>query len=202
MFIAFVCLAQQVEVSEVPVQSQDAEWLQYDDGSPHWLTWDGAYRGVWFHMEDFIPGATGYDIEAARLWFYHHTTYPWDTSDTIVEIWNGSPAAGFTDLLASQLISGVHYAPSYVEFDPPVTTEADFWCLQNTELSSGGWPSILCDGGFETPPVGIHSYYTDDTALEPLFIAGSYCNYFTAVIDNWDPAALERTSWGYLKTVF
>jgi hypothetical protein len=199
-FIVFVCLAQQVEIQEAPVQSQDTEWLQYDDGTAHWLTWQGTYRGVWFNVEDFIPGATCFPVEAAELWFYHHSNYSWDTSDTIIELWNGDYASGPDTLLSSSQITAVHFAPVYAEYEPAITADADFWCIQNTELSSGGWPSILGDNMQGTVN---HSFLSDDFIIwEPWEVSGGVCNYFIRITDDWDPTSLERTTWGEVKTSF
>lgn len=199
LLLTLAAIAQQIPVNGDPIPAADGEWLQYDDGTPGWLSWGGSCRGVWFNTDDFYPSPIPYTVEAAELWFYHHSYYPWDTSETIVELWNGNPIDGFTEFLASVQLSATHYSGSYAVFDPPVLTEPDFWCLQTTELSGGGWPSILSDSGNDSPP-GIHSYFVDGMNLEP-FVQGSYyCNYFVRVTDDW--VSLERISWGSLKSAF
>jgi hypothetical protein len=71
----------------------------------------------------------------------------------------------------------------------------DFWVLVNTEMSAGGWPSLLGDDSSQ--PVN-HSFYSDDFIVwEPWFFGR---NYFVAVLADVD--AISCTSWGCLKTLF
>ena len=55
--ISFACMGSIIEMDPTPVV-QNSDWLTYDDGTPGWLTWHGTYRGVWFNLNDFVPGAT------------------------------------------------------------------------------------------------------------------------------------------------
>ena len=55
--LSLVAFAGNVAVDLGQMPEKDADWLVYDNGSPNWLTWGGTYRGVWFNIEDFIPGA-------------------------------------------------------------------------------------------------------------------------------------------------
>ncbi len=183
-----------VEVSLEPIS--DAV-LQYDNGTANWVTWAGSYRGVWFDTQDFYSWPCSIDVSSAEVWFYHHSMYPWDTGVALIELWNGDPVTGFTDFLASNQANAMHYAPADITYDPAVTVAPDFWCLQNLELSAGGWPSILSDGGETTTPV--HSYYSEGGILYEYMQGPKYCNYMTRI---YTDTSLERTTWGGLKTVF
>ncbi|MCD4707434.1 MAG: hypothetical protein K8S62_06825 [Candidatus Sabulitectum sp.] len=176
----------------------DADWLRYDDGTPAWITWEGAYRGVWFNLEDFTPGLSEIEIEEAELWFYHQSVITgWDTSSFYFEIWNGAlaPAA----LLDQTTVTALHYAPAFVFYPTSILAENNFWCITNTALSSGGWPSNLSDG--ISPGVIYHSFHSDDFIdWEPWDMNGA-CNYFVA-IRGWPPDGLNALTWGALKTTF
>jgi len=193
--------ANQESVNLDPV-SNDGDWLQYDDGSPMWITWGGTYRGVWFNILDFIPGMNNGTLEQSRLWFYHHASYPWDTSDVYVEVWNGD-AMGPVTQVDQTMITAIHYAPVYVAYTvlptPVCPVEQNFWLLVNTEMSAGGWPATLGDGN--TPGTIFHSFFSDDFIVwEPWDINGA-CNYFMAV--NWTfITAFDNTTWGSLKATF
>lgn len=170
----------------------DGDWLQYDDGTSHWLTWGGTYRGVWFNIEDFVPGGDNGLLEQAELWFYHHAERPWDTSDVYIELWNGD-VNGPVAQLDQQMKVALHNAPIFVDYDPMVGVEANFWSLINSEMSAGGWPSVLGDN---TP--GTHSFFSDDFIVwEPWGEMGDYI-----IRANWNPAAFDNSSWGSLKTTF
>lgn len=198
--LALVFLSSMVSIAGETPSRVDFWWLCYDDGTPAWTNWAGAYRGVWFDLEDFIPSATGYCISMSEIWFSHEISYPWDTSQTLVEIWNGDPAAGFTELLSSTQLTAVHLSPVFADYDPPIEIVEYFWYLQNTELSSGGWPSIVSDQGSESPSWG-NSYHTDGTTLVPCMHGSNYCNYFIRIL-GWPPVSFKETSWGSIKTVF
>jgi len=196
LLIVFVCLAQQVEISGGPVQSQNNEWLKYDDGTSNWLTWDGTYRGVWFNIEDFIPGANSWTVGTVETWFYHHSSYPWDTSEFLCEVWNGD-ASGPATLLGQVQSTAVHNSAVYTNFDPQLTTQGNFWCITNTEISSGGWPSNLSDNMQGSVN---HSFLSDDSVIwEPWEMFGGACNYFIRNTFDWE---LAPCSWGSIKSVF
>ena len=198
LLLSAVSFAGQVAVNLGPMPEKDSDWLVYDNGSPAWLTWGGTYRGVWFNMQDFIPGATSATIEQAELWFYHHSEHPWDTSDVYIELWDGD-SMGPTGQLDQQMATAIHYAPIYIDYDPAITTaDENFWVLANTEMSAGGWPSILGDGMQGSV---YHSFYSDDFIVwEPWDIGGA-CNYFISVYATLN-AAFDATTWGALKTTF
>ncbi|MCD4708754.1 MAG: hypothetical protein K8S62_13555 [Candidatus Sabulitectum sp.] len=189
--LSLAAFAGQMAIDLTPVAGSDYDWLQYDDGTAAWLTWGGMYRGVWFNIEDFFPGATSYYMDASQFWFYHHSSYPWDTSDVYLEIWNGD-AMGPTNQLDQTMVTAVHYTPIYAEYSTTLTTEGNFWALANTELSAGGWPSILGDG-----TAGVHSFFSDDFIVwEPW---GEMGDYFIRVVYYW---ALDNSTWGSLKATF
>jgi len=195
--LSLVSFAGQIAVDLGTIE-RDADWLVYDDGSPNWLTWGGTYRGVWFNTQDFNPGWGGGDVDQAELWFYHHSSYPWDTSDVYVELWNGD-AMGPTAQLDQTMKTAIHYAPIYVTYSPVVAVEQNFWILANTEMSAGGWPAVLGDGAQGTI---FHSFFSDDFIVwEPWDIGGA-CNYFISASFTADPGAFDNTTWGALKTTF
>ena len=180
-------------VIDLPVAENDADWLEYDDGTAAWLTWGGMYRGAWFNVEDFVPGATGASIEQSQFWFYHHSSYPWDTSDVYLEIWNGD-AMGPTAQLDQTMVTALHYTPVGATYATPLIAEANFWALANTEMSAGGWPAVLGDG-----TAGVHSFFSDDFIVwEPW---GDMGDYFISVYA--DPImALGNSTWGSVKATF
>ncbi|MCD4706148.1 MAG: hypothetical protein K8S62_00230 [Candidatus Sabulitectum sp.] len=63
-----------------PVPPEPPDELAYDDGTAYWLTWAGLYRGTYFIPEEFYLSIQDCMVEGAEFWFYHHTSYPWDTS--------------------------------------------------------------------------------------------------------------------------
>jgi len=201
-FMVFVAmLAADPEVCPSPetsgfIPSPGDTWLQYDNGSPAWLTWSGPYKGVWFNTEDFIPGSTGFQIDAVEAWFYHSSNNPWDTSEYMMEMRTGD-LQGPSGILASETGTAVHYAPSYTEYEPAVAAGTNFWCMLNTEMSAGGWPSMLLDSG--TPSFPPHSYFSDGITLVPFLIGDKFCNLF---IRAGGMSALEQWSWGSLKAIF
>jgi len=185
-------------VADDQYSGSDLDWLCYDNGSPAWLTWGGTYRGVWFNTGDFFPGSPPYQVGTAELWFYHHSEFSWDISQVTVEIWNGD-AAGPTEFLGSVYAIALHYSPVYIVFNPMLVTEPDFWCLINTEASTGGWPSTLGDGmqGYV-----YHSFFSDDFISWEPWEQGGACNYFMRVTDTIIGTGLSRISWGGMKVLF
>ena len=193
VLVAMVAVAGQISVDPDPVAERNSDWLVYDDGTASWLTWGGMYRGVWFNVDDFFPGAAGASIYQSEFWFYHHSSYPWDTSDVYLEIWNGDNMGPVTQL-DQTMVTAVHYAPVYATYTPPLAAEQEFWALANTEMSAGGWPSTLGDG---TP--GTHSYSSDDFIIwEPWGVMG---DFFVRIYV--EPVmSLDNSTWGGLKTIF
>ncbi len=195
LIIVSAAFAGNIPINPGPADD-DGIWLKYHDGTPAWCSWDGVYRGVWFNVWDFYPGATVNFVEQTAFWFYHHVSYPWDTSDVYVEVWNGD-AQGPVVQLEQTMVTAVHYAPVYVEHFPELIVEADFWPLVNTELSAGGWPSVPGDGGQSG---SAHSFYSNDFINWQPWNPAGICNYFMAV--DWVGWRLEGTTWGSIKSSF
>ncbi|MCK5131092.1 MAG: hypothetical protein KAR40_02945 [Candidatus Sabulitectum sp.] len=184
----------QVPVNSDPIQRTDADWLVYDDGTAAWLTWGGVYRGVWFNTGSFVSGTNTALIEESEFWFFHHSMYPWDTSDVYIEIWDGDATQPLTQL-DQTLVTAVHFAPVGTVYSTPVGAGGNFWVLANTEMSSGGWPAVLGDS---TP--GTHSFYSDDfVAWEPW---GEMGDYLISVLATASGSSFEDITWGLLKATF
>jgi hypothetical protein len=167
--------------------------LQYDDGSPSWFIWGGTYRGVWFDLQDFSPGASGFLLEVSEYWMYHHSSYAWDTSVFLAEVWSGGPGEPAL-LLDQNLATAVHFAPIYV-YHAGVDTPPDFWILENVSMSSGGWPSISGDA---SPPPVTHSFVSDDMQVwEP-----SWMGDFLIRGSGDFETVLDAKTWGAIKAVF
>ncbi len=171
--------------------------LTYFDGTPWWLTWGGLYRGTWFNSADFYGTAEEMEIDQSEMWFYHHTSYPWDTSDVYFELYNGDQM-GPTDQLDQTMVTATHYSAVELDYDPVIATEANFWLVANTELSSGGWPAILGDN---SPGDTDHSFFSDDFIVwEPWIIQGPTSN------DYWIQAegspSFDNATWGSIKTLY
>ncbi len=186
-------------VSPVFVPGSD-DVLQYDDGTPWWLTWGGLYRGTWFHTADFYPDPCDFMLGAAEFWFYHHSVYPWDTDEFIVEVWNGEQT-GPEELLYDTTVTAAHMTGVIVFPADSILTEPDFWLIENTELSAGGWPAILGDN---TPGSADHSFYSDDFIVwEPWVLQGSEANdYLIRAHGSPVDMALESRTWGGIKALF
>lgn len=180
----------------LPVNGTD-DTYQYDDGTAYWLTWGGLYRGTWFSTGDF-GGGGGFSITQLQFWFYHHSSYPWDTASFYAELWNGDAATPTTQLDQTS-VTAVHYSPAYANYSPAIDTEADMWGLINTEMSAGGWPAVLGDN---TPHAVSHSFFSDDFIVwEPWVIGGSTANdYFIRATGTI--GALDQNTWGAIKGLY
>jgi hypothetical protein len=170
--------------------------LTYFDGTAWWLSWEGTYRGTWFNTEDFYGYPTTFLLSEMEMWFYHHSSYPWDTSDVYFEVYNGDQMAPVTQL-DQTMVTATHYQAVLLEYYPGIVCEQNFWLIANTELSSGGWPAVLGDN---TPNTTDHSFASDDFIVwEPWIIQGPTAN------DYWiqcTSLALEVTTWGAVKALF
>jgi hypothetical protein len=174
----------------------DTEVLQYDNGTFHWLTWGGMYRGTWFDTNDFVPDNNGFYLEMMEWWFFQHVSYPWDTNAFYAEIWTGD-VNGPLILLDQQLVTAIHATPVYTYYDPPLWIEDYFWAVVNTEMSSGGWPSIL--GDYSMPGDAGHSFFTDDFIVwEPWGEMGEYLIRAHGTFS----MTLNSTTWGSVKALF
>ncbi len=193
--LAMVAFAGQARVEVPGVAGSTDDVLSYDNGTFHWLTWGGMYRGTWFNTDDFLPGSTGFSLEQVEYWFYEHSSYPWDTADFYAEVWNGDDMGPLV-LLAQESVTALHVAPCYFTFDPALAVEGNFWGLINTEMSAGGWPSVL--GDFSTPGDAGHSFFSDDFIVwEPW---GEMGEYFIRAHGEFN--ALNSTTWGAVKALF
>ena len=165
--------------------------LTYHDGTPYWLSWEGKYRGTWFNVNEFEPTHLGCQIEGAELWFYHHVGYPWDTSDFYLELWEGNTIAPVNQL-ESNLVTASHYTPVLCSFSSSHWVNSGFWLFINTEMSNGGWPSILGDSGPNFTGSARSFVSSDFIIWEPWssFEASTYL------------LSLEQDSWGQLKSLF
>ncbi|PIE52729.1 hypothetical protein CSA37_04730 [Candidatus Fermentibacteria bacterium] len=193
--------ARRAEVDDLNPVAIEGDWLQYHDGSPCWFCWEGTWRGTWFNIQDFIPGVSSGWIWQSCAWFYHYGGYPWDTSDFYFEIWNGNAVAPVVQV-DRRISTASNYSPVYVDW-VDCAVEQNFWCIVNTELSAGGWPSIVSDGNNPDSSAVVHSFLSDDFIVwEPLNMNGP-CNYMTALIfKSYPPSLLQGTTWGSLKAVF
>lgn len=171
------------------------DFLQYDDGSAYWLTWSGQYRGVWFHLEDFLPGGS-IGICGIQYWFYHHASYPWDTASFMSELYQGTSEAP-SILLYEESVTAIHYTPCFADPDD-VWVYQDCWILEDTEMSSGGWPSMLGDN---SPQVVSHSFFSDDFIVwEPWIISGSTAN--DLLVRATAGLGLASMTWGAVKAIY
>lgn len=173
--------------------------LMYDDGTGYWLSWEGLYRGVWFNLEDF-GGRQDFWLENLEFWFYHHSSYPWDTSAFYGELYDGSPA-GPENLLNQTSVTALHLSPCFAEYPWPGNEQVfqHSWALVNTQMSSGGWPSLLGDG---TPNTVSHSFFSDDFIVwEPWVVTGPDANDFL-IRENGTLSNLNEATWASIKTLF
>ena len=162
--------------------------LFYDDGTFGGMS--NGLSGVWFHTEDFFSSASTIQLTGVEMWFYHHSSYPWDTAEFYLEIWSGDDESFLEEQLYQSLETAIHYSPVLVDVSQEnITVGSDFWILENTELSAGGWPSAILDG---SPPIIPHSY-----GNEGWIITGDM--FFRCFADE---LSIESISWGALKTVF
>ena len=169
--------------------------LTYFNGSPQWVSWDGVYRGTWFNTEDFVAGSPGFGVIDVEYWFYESPNAdPWDTDNFYSEVWNGGQS-GPQVRLAQSIATASHYAPCFHCFDPSLGVEQNFWALINTEMSVGGWPSILGDDS--TPGDAGHSFYLDGVALEIWELGEYYIG-----VSGWPNYSLGAITWGSLKALY
>jgi len=72
--------------------------------------------------------------------------------------------------------------------------------LENTSLSSGGWPCILGDN---TPNSTSHSFFSDDFIIwEPWIVQGPNSNDYFIRVEGYPPWTLQSESWGAIKGQF
>lgn len=160
--------------------------LQYDDGTPHWITSAGIYRGVHFLTEDFYSSPLSFTLNYSEFWFYHHSTMPWDTDQFYAELWVGLES-GTPELLQSCMTAALHYSPVTVDYSPFIPELCSFWVIVNTGMGGNGTPSLILDG---------FGNFT-----------GEPRSFFSYDMENWEPFTLESldleyTSWGMIKGLY
>ncbi len=193
--LSITAFAGQVEINASPIPQEDADWLQYDDGTAKWVI-ASKYMGVWFDIQNFVPGETTAQVLQTQVWFYHHPSLPWDTSDVYIELWSGDSTAPTSQLDQTQ-VTATHYAPSFVTYTTPISCGQTFWAITNAAFSSTYWPSSLTDETLADPQ---HSLYSQDLIVwEPM----THGDLFIRVQANIpDPGALGGATWGSLKAAF
>ena len=170
--------------------------LQYDDGIPCWYSFSGVYRGTWFNLEDFYgPAVKGYVVDYAQIWFFHVYSDPWDTSEFIGEITDGTPVMPGT-VFASDSCVAVHQSAVDIFPFAPCTTGVDFTVTEIPAFSANGSPSVCSDlspsaegrSFFVTPPGDINIWTYDY-----LIRVYGYPVY---------ESSLTRITWASLKSTF
>jgi hypothetical protein len=174
--------------------------LQYDDGTAWWVTWGGLYRGTWFHTADFYSESCEFMLGGAEFWFYQQPGYPWDTDQFIAEVYNGAQS-GPEELLYDTTVTAAHMTGVIIFPADSILTGPDFWLVENTELSGGGWPSISADG---TPNASSHSFFSEDgEEWEPWIVGGeTACDYLIRAHGSPVDLSLQSETWGGIKTLF
>jgi len=184
---------------ETPLQCDpsDPQLYYYDDGTAHWITWEGQWRGVWFTMDDFGGSGNSLICDYTQFWFYH-INFMWDTSLFYAELWTDEAGAPSL-LLAQDTVLATHYSADYAFYDPPIDCGNSLWVLVNTEFSSYGWPSSFGD---DTPqPTESHSFFSDDFELwEPWIVAGTLANDYL-IRAHGSFLGLETSTWAGIKQV-
>ena len=170
--------------------------LQYDDGTAFWLTWGGLSRGVWFDVTDFEPMDEAWGLGMVELWFFCHSSYPWDTASFYLEIYGGDEG-GPEDQISQTSVTASHMGPTMVYFDPPLDVPDDFWVLVNTEMSAGGWPLLYGDDGPNFTGA-CHSFTSDDFLVYEPWDFGD----FFIRCHGLPVSSLTETTWGALKRLF
>ena len=175
--------------------------LQYDDGTGHWICYNIPYYGVWFDVQDFMPGAIGFEADYAELVFYHHSQLPWDTDQISIELWNGD-GAGATTIIRADDVTATHNIPQQLTYSPAVALDQNFWLIANTTVHS----SDMLPTGFYDEFVNFtgvaHTFASDDGILwDPITAAGVEVNLMFRV-DGTFVNALDGESWGAIKGLF
>lgn len=170
---------------------------QYDDGVAYWLMWDGTYKATWFHFADFGPTGPRY-MGQFEYWFYHHSSYPWDTSAFHAELCSGD-GGGPIEVMDSESMTALHYSPTYVTLGPLVCVSG-CWAVANTNLSSGGWPSLIGDNSPQST-YGSRSFHSNDRLVwTPWIKQGPQAN--DLFIRAEPLTSLESSTWGAIKALY
>jgi hypothetical protein len=164
----------------------------YDDTTAHWISWSGRWRGVWFEDEG------GFPLTGAEFWFYHHSSYPWDSSSFNCEVWMGD-SSGPTELWVEEEHYAIHYQAVFFPVDFLWPMQDNFWIIQDTwPASLGGWPSVLGDDTPTTPP---HSFHADEFCTwEPWTTDSGSCDLIIRASSiMW---GLESSTWAGIKSLY
>ncbi len=180
-----------VSIASWPPIPPPPDEFAYHDGAPFWLSWSGKYRGTWFNVFDFTTASLGCQVDGAELWFYHHVSYPWDTSDFYLEIWEGDIDFPYNQL-ESNLETASHYAPVICSFSSIPIADHFFWIIVDTEMSNGGWPSSIGDSGLNFTGEN-RSFVSEDFIIWEPWNSNEACSFLVP---------LDRHSWGQLKSLF
>lgn len=193
-FIAFS--ASLLALTLTALASGTDDLLQYDDGTADWFTFEGEYRGTWFNLEDFYPAvdATGFVVNYAEVWFFHVSSQPWDASDFIGEITDGTPYSPGT-VFAHDTGTALHLSPFYLYPMATCTTSTDFTVTEIPQFSEFGAPSIASD---VSPALKPRSFTVTSSVID-------FWQYdFLIRVNGYPvpPVELARTTWASLKATF
>lgn len=117
-----------------------------------------------------------------------------------MEVYNGAQS-GPEELLYDTTVTAVHMTGVIVFPADSILAEPDFWILQNSEPSSGGWPALLADN---SPNSANHSFYSDDFIVwEPWVLQGPTANdYLIRAHGSPVDLSLQSETWGGIKALF
>ena len=79
--------------------------------------------------------------------------------------------------------------------------EQNFWVIANTDMSNGGWPSLIGDN---TPNDSDHSFWSKDFIVWfPWATQGSVSNdlWIATEPEPWNPG-FESATWGAVKALY
>jgi len=182
-----------------PSPCEQGAALSYDDGTACWLTWEGNYRGVWFHLPDFGPS---FECSFTEFWFYHEVTYHnWDVSTFYAELWLGGsgPGGGPETQLDETAMIATHYSPAISYYSAPFTIDEDLWVVCDLSLSAGGWPSSMLDS---TGNEDMHSFFSSDFFVWEPMCPPNGPNGVDAIIRAGGTLGLNSTTWAAIKAIF
>jgi len=169
--------------------------LQYDDGLAGWFSFEGEYRGTWFNLDDFYldSDASGFIVNYAEVWFFHVMSNPWDVSDYIGQITDGTPDSPGT-VFFNEFKTAQNLSPNYFVPTVPCTTSTNFTVTAIT-LSGSGAPSMASD---ISPSPDPRSFYVDSGILT------FWMEDYLIRVNGYPtpPLNLSRTTWASLKAIF
>jgi len=89
-------------------------------------------------------------------------------------------------------VTAIHYSAVTVEYPPDIWVSDGFWILENTEQSTGGWPSLLGDNSPNFTGES-RSFYSDDFIVWFPWLSGE-------ISTNME--SFDQCSWGTVKSLF